>query len=404
MNIIWLNKRNWKHEGPIVHVALQNAYSFTRLGMNSHFVVGAGEESPTEDDLIDYYGITPSSLMAVHRIPRGQRGRNKTSSKPVFDYAARLARQLSSKSHVVIISRDSGFLPAMARLCRHRHVHCYYELHDCYADLSWRENKVRFRDRREQILEWMFLRSIDGLICITDEMKKQYDRLFPRIKKIHVPLGTTPAPEQDIETMRKRRTVLYVGHLSKAKGFQRILDIAPLLKQHGINILCLGGYPNSVEKLKKSLTEHALENVIRVVPFQSPTGMNRTIQSEASIGLSLLEDMHYNRYLTCPVKVLDYLSHGLPVVATNLPSNRELLGDHGHYVDLGSPEALAGAVIDLLDQADVFRQAVEKSRQRAAQLTWTTRAIKLAEFFKTNHKLIPDAAISKRKVIPASGT
>ncbi len=379
-------------------MALQNAYSFTRLGITSHFVCGAGEDSSTEDDLIDYYGLEPTPQLAIHRIPRRLRGKNKTSSGPVFEYAKRLVRQLAIKQDVVVVSRDSSFLTTMARLCRYKRIHAYYELHDCYADLSWRE-KTRFGDRREQLLEWLFLRSIDGIICITREMEKKYDRLFPRIRKIALPLGTSPFPDQDPDAVRQRRTVAYVGHLQGAKGFNTILKLARPLKDRGIHLLCLGGYPQSVERVRKQLENENLADAIEIIPFQSPAGMHSQLRERASLGLSLLEDTYYNRHLTCPVKVLDYLSHGLPVLATDLPSNREVLADAGLYIEPGNTDAILNRIITCLDDADAYRTSAEASRTRSQQITWVTRALKLTEFFKNNHHLIPEGVGGKRRVL-----
>lgn len=403
MKIIWVNKRNWKHEGPIVSMALRNAHSFTQLGMESNFIVGAGEKSSTPDDLADYYGIKPDRLLAIHRIPRRERGRGRTSSQPVFRYTARLARRLARRSHVVVICRDSGFLPYLARLRRHKRIHGYYELHDQYADLSWRE-KPRFRDRREQILEHLFLPSIDGLICISEAMRNQYDGLFPRIPKIAVPLGTSPFPAVPPESMRQRRTVCYVGHLKKNKGMQEILALAPLLHAKGIHTLCLGGYPRAVARLRETLESKGLSEAIRIEPFQSPAAMHRMLGTEASIGLSLLKDTFYNQHLTCPVKVLDYLSHGIPVAATDVASNRELLEKTGLLVDPEQPEASARTIAALLGDQAAYAAAVAASRERASELTWVSRAIRLAEFFKKNHGLIPGAVQGRGKVSPIVGT
>jgi len=403
MTIIWVNKRNWKHEGPIVHMALLNAHSFTNLGIHSHFVVGAGDDSSTEDDLIDHYGLQPHPLLAIHRIPRGKQGDKKTSSQPIFRYATRLARQLRQSQNVIVVSRDSGFLPTMARLCRYKKIHAYYELHDFYARQNWKE-QVRFRDRREQVLEWLFLRSINGIICITEEMRKLYDQVFPGIQKITVPLGTSPFPKQEINKLRQKRTVFYVGHLQGKKGFSTILDIALPLKERGIHLVCLGGYPNAVNRLRANLKEKGLSDAIEIIPFQGPAGMHRQLDERASLGLSLLEDDFYNRNLTCPVKVLDYLSHGIPVLATALPSNRELLDQAGIYTDSSLVSSIIDQISNLLDDENLYASAVEASRARCQKLTWGTRALKLAEFFKTNHQLIPEAAFGRRTVSPKSDT
>ena len=48
-------------------------------------------------------------------------------------------------------------------------------------------------------------------------------------------------------------------------------------------------------------------------------------RSKASIGLMLLPENFYNKYLTAPNKLFDYISMGMPVICSDLPSVRDLI-------------------------------------------------------------------------------
>jgi hypothetical protein len=63
--------------------------------------------------------------------------------------------------------------------------------------------------------------------------------------------------------------------------------------------------------------------------FTITRGLAIALATEASAGLIPLEDDYYNRNLTCPAKGLDYLAHGLPTIASDLPSTRSLFGSSG---------------------------------------------------------------------------
>jgi glycosyltransferase involved in cell wall biosynthesis len=108
------------------------------------------------------------------------------------------------------------------------------------------------------------------------------------------------------------------------------------------------------------------------------------LATEASAGLIPLEDDYYNRNLTCPAKGLDYLAHGLPTIASDLPSTRGLLGSGGaaRYVAAGDPTGFAQEAIALLDAAKTYRIATSAALTRAREVSWQSRMIKLVEFVK----------------------
>ena len=127
-------------------------------------------------------------------------------------------------------------------MCRGSRVRGFYELHDLYADLSWRAHKPSGKELREKWLERLFLPRISGLVCITSEMEQRYRRIFPRQATIARPLGTDSLPTADVETRRKARTVFYVGHMHGPKGVSFLEKAAIALAGKGVRTEFWGGY------------------------------------------------------------------------------------------------------------------------------------------------------------------
>jgi glycosyltransferase involved in cell wall biosynthesis len=100
----------------------------------------------------------------------------------------------------------------------------------------------------------------------------------------------------------------------------------------------------------------------------------------SSIGLALLQDGFYNRYLTCPVKVLDYLSHALPIIGSDLPSVHETAGNAAAYIKPDDSAELVRLVTKLLDDANAYQRATSLSRARARELSWPNRAAAIVRF------------------------
>jgi glycosyltransferase involved in cell wall biosynthesis len=385
MIFVWVNKRNWKTAGPIVNIAVHNAASFASLGYETHLCLGAGEDSDTQGDLKHVYGLTPSKNFKVHRIPRWQ-VRSSTYSLSVFLYAYRLIKALSRRDRVVVITRESGFLLHLSLLCRNHRIKGYYELHDFYADLSLVSQK-KSGHYREKFYEHLFLPYIYGLVCITREQQRLYRSVFPLLASCAFPLGTKPVTSpMSTEERRKKRTLMYVGHMHEDKGIDFLLQASVKCAASGINTLFWGGKEKRIPLLQDRARQLGLGQAVEFVPFRPLVEMHRALAERASVGVVMLSDTFYNRYLTCPVKALDYLSHGIPAIGSDLPSVREVLGPAGTYVPPNNLEGFVRSARRLLDDPEHYNEMTSLSLERASEISWKNRAKTIADFVQGNHR------------------
>jgi glycosyltransferase involved in cell wall biosynthesis len=398
MVFLWVNKRDWRHPGPIVNIGLRNAYHLAEIGFETHFCLGAGPDSDTNEDLQAFYRLAPTPLLHVHRITRKglvDLGRGKypaTTSRRIFSEVSRLvARFLAERrGPIVVLTREPTLLPRLAWLC-HRYgdrVRAFYEAHDYYADLSWKKKegkKIKSADLRQNWLERLFLPQIDGVIGITSEQARLYARQFPRLPTIYLPLGvelTASEENIDLEQRRAQHRLIYVGRLTQSKGLQSLLRSTPQLAAANIRLAFWGGNEIQGRKVKEMAREFGFADGVETVATRTPDALATALATQASAGLIPLEDDYYNRYLTCPAKGLDYLGQGLPIIASDLPSTRGLLGSNGaaRYVAPGDPLGFAQEAIALLENAQTYQTATLAALARAREISWKTRVGKLVDF------------------------
>jgi glycosyltransferase involved in cell wall biosynthesis len=69
-----------------------------------------------------------------------------------------------------------------------------------------------------------------------------------------------------------------------------------------------------------------------------------------------------------PNTILEYMTCGLPVVAADIPGNREALGDDGNdqLCPAGDAESLAERLLALIQSPDLRRRLGQRNRRRAA--------------------------------------
>jgi glycosyltransferase involved in cell wall biosynthesis len=81
-------------------------------------------------------------------------------------------------------------------------------------------------------------------------------------------------------------------------------------------------------------------------------------------------------------KVLNYMAAGLPVVASDTPVNRELLGEWGIYASPGDVEGLAQGLVTLLEDEGRARAAGKALRERAeAHYAWSVLAPQIVDLY-----------------------
>jgi glycosyltransferase involved in cell wall biosynthesis len=359
-------------------MGLLNALGFCWNGVPATFFLEAGPDSDTERDLREFYGVEPHPLLEIRRVASAAAGR-----RSVYDAAIEHVDALCGSGEAVLVcTRELGCLPALYRL-RRRHparLRVLHECHDYYLGIRHLPRRGFAALRRRWSERWL-LPQADGLVCLTEYQRALYQSGLPGRPAIALPLGTLPQPPRDdqLEQRRHARCAAYIGHLHDYKGLESLFALAAALRAHAISLHAFGGGPDQVESLRARAHAAGIEASLSFTAFLPPRELHDRLGRTVSIGLVPLQDTYYNRYLTCPVKALDFMSHGLPVVGTDLPSVRTLLGDGGCYADF-EPEPTAGLIAELLADPARYAASSRSMSERAAMLTWQRRAAAITAF------------------------
>jgi glycosyltransferase involved in cell wall biosynthesis len=147
-----------------------------------------------------------------------------------------------------------------------------------------------------------------------------------------------PAPPGD------DRRVVYVGHLSPDRGVGEMIELARLLRPHGITVELIG----PADRRARALIEPAqADGLVRWHGFV-PNDRAMRLADGALAGLSLLHDEPNFRH-SLPTKVVEYMARGVPVVTTPVPAAADLAERYecGFVVPFRDPRSAADAVLGL---------------------------------------------------------
>jgi glycosyltransferase involved in cell wall biosynthesis len=231
---------------------------------------------------------------------------------------------------------------------------------------------------------------VDGLIVITNKLKEIYMREgIPEEKILMVPDGvdlkmfgnacSKENARKELEIPLNKKVICYTGHLYDWKG-AHVLAISMKNLSDDYVVYFIGGTNEDILKFRKFIRDNKILNAI-IVGHVSPVVVSKYLA--ASDVLVLPNIRKYLSDYTSPLKLFEYMASKRPIVASDLPSIREILNEkNAVLVEPGNPQALAEAIKEVLEDEDFAVRIAEKAYKNVQQYTWEKRAEKILKFMK----------------------
>lgn len=175
------------------------------------------------------------------------------------------------------------------------------------------------------------LQKLEEVVVLYQQDAEMYQKAFGfRPSAIYNPLTLKPGPRSNGQQKR----FLAVGRFSpKHKGFDLLIEAFALFaKKNQEWILDIVGEGPEKEQLAQMITENDLETRIQLHPF---TNEIQTFYSSSSIYVLS------SRWEGMPLVLVEAMSHGLPIIASDIPTCQEVLGDFGLFFKNGDIQELA---------------------------------------------------------------
>ncbi|MCD6229142.1 MAG: glycosyltransferase family 4 protein [Candidatus Omnitrophica bacterium] len=164
----------------------------------------------------------------------------------------------------------------------------------------------------------------------------------------------------------KGHLVLYIGQLHGAQYVDLLLKAANIVlhKYSPVTFMIVGeGFLE--KKLKKLAYQLGIEGKIIF------TGAIRHQDIPYYIAASdiCVAPFRYTQVTKCksPLKIVEYLASGKPIVASNVGEVRKMVGGVGMLVKPGDHRVLAEAIIFLLENGEIRKELGKRARKRAEQ-------------------------------------
>ncbi len=177
-----------------------------------------------------------------------------------------------------------------------------------------------------------------------------------------------------------KKIVLYKGALFAWKGAGDIARAAENFVNENIIFVFIGGTEKDVASFKNDFGGR--ENIL--ILGNRPRTETPIYQKAADVLVipnSAKNDIS-NLY-TSPMKLFGYMAGGVPIVASDIPSLREVLSERNAIlVPADNPDALGAGIKKLLEDGELSEKLAKQALVDVREYTWEKRARKIINFIK----------------------
>jgi glycosyltransferase involved in cell wall biosynthesis len=352
------------HGVSIAHMCV----AFAAEGLRVELVIPTRRNQITED-IFSYYGVPRTFSVRTITAPDFV-GRGFTH--PIFFFLQRLLFVRAAKRagivSGIVYTREPEIADAFSST--HRVV---YEAH------RWPRG----------IAGWLTARLVRraSLIVANSRGTESAARDRDLVRTLVAPNGFDPVAFQNAESKAHARArlglaldakvALYVGSLEAHKGVKTLYEAVGILHPDVI-MAVIGGSQKEIPKLEERFPK---------VRFLGPRPYRELADNLSAADVLVLpntaNDEESARF-TSPIKVFGYMAAKRPIVASDLPSIREVLDeDSAYFVKPDDSDSLAEGIRIALADSTAANTRTTRAEEKSRGYTWETRAIRIMHILDT---------------------
>lgn len=376
---------------------LQTGAAFAALG--HAFTFHCSRLTRARAEILADYGIAADSPVVLHQLFPSHGFPAPLRSARLRWRLGRLLLQLGrAKGDHVLMTRGASaasLLPTLEALAQRsararplivHEMHNLQFLRQAEKEASRSLCPQEIDDPRYQALrerEGRLLAVADGIVGLTPQVIRAVEEIHElRAPHIVLPSGTE-RPEARERPAAPSFDVVYAGKIEQRKGLH---DLVAAMAHLGGKTLAIAGGPESAAEGVRALagalgvadrvTLMGILPPARVAPFLLS---GRVGVCPLKRGVDSVSDK-----FTSPLKLLQMMALGMPIVASDVAPVRALVtdGQEALLAPADDPRALAAAIGRLLDRPEEARRLGAMAQRRAEAFTWAQRARTLEGFLQ----------------------
>lgn len=222
-----------------------------------------------------------------------------------------------------------------------------------------------------------------AVVTATPTINKRFETYNANSVVIHnFPIMNELTIDETSQENMKKETAIYIGGITRLRGISEMVDAFEIINHHETIPLSLAG-KFSPEKLEGEMKGKSGWQFVDHAGWLSREEVKESL-SRAFVGLVLLHPEP--RYIVSyPIKLFEYMSAGIPVIASNFPLWEQIVHDSGCgvCVDPLNPEAISDAVLWFYRNPEEAKKMGASGRKAIIEkYNWEKEAERLVELYR----------------------
>ena len=289
-----------------------------------------------------------------------------------------MTRAARKRTYDIMHANDLNTLPQAISAARGAKI--VYDSHEVQTDRTG-------YGKGQGGLERHLLRFVDRTMVENDTRADYHASLYGERPAVlhnypfyHEEVPQPRSVHQEIGIKEDEPILLYQGGIQEGRGLERLIEAMPFVRRGTLLFVGDGKIKPRLQELAAHSPERKRIHFIDKVPLdQLPS-----YTAAATVGFQVLQNVCFNHYSASSNKLFEYMAALVPVVAADLPEIRRVVETEGVglLVDVESPEAIAVAVNQIVEE-DGLRQAMkERTKQARRKYNWDKEKHHLLDVYR----------------------
>ena len=228
------------------------------------------------------------------------------------------------------------------------------------------------------------------LVAITHGLVNLYSKYLKNPSRALVAPDAVDLDEFKLEMTREecrkktglpldKKIALYWGHLYGWKGVQTFADASRFFGADELAVV-VGGHDKDIEDFR---TKNAQNPRLLIVGRRPRSEINMYLRAADVLVLPNSAREKISSHYTSPLKLFEDMASGTPIIASDLPSLREILHEkNALFFTPDDPRSLTDSIQKLFDSKELALRLGKQALDEVQNYTWDNRAKVIVEFIK----------------------